>query len=213
MSPLWGWTSLWLLGAYHGLNPGMGWLFAVALGMQERSGRAVVTALPPIALGHALSIALTVGALVLAGATISPRVVKWLVAAALVGFGIWKLTLPRHPRWVGMRVGFADLALWSFLMSSAHGAGLMLLPIFLVGSGMAAAGDHHVHAVAGPWLTGWTDYIAAVGLHTLTMLAVSGAIALVVYYRLGLALLRHVWLNLDRLWALALISAGTLAAL
>jgi hypothetical protein len=211
VSALWGWASLGLLGAYHGLNPGMGWLFAVALGMQERSGRAVMAALPPIALGHAISIALTVGALALGYLTVSPILLKWLVAALLVAFGIWKLIRPRHPRWVGMRVTSADLVLWSFLMATAHGAGLMLLPIFLIGSGAAVAGAGHVHGATGPWLTGWPDYVAAVGVHTLAMLVVSAAIALVVYYKLGLALLRRAWLNLDRVWALALISAGALA--
>ena len=211
MSALWGWASLGLLGAYHGLNPGMGWLFAVALGMQERSGRAVMAALPPIALGHALSIGVTVAALVLGYLTVSPALLRWLVAALLIAFGVWKLVRPRHPRWVGMRVTAADLVLWSFLMATAHGAGLMLLPLFLAGTGAAAAGAGHVHGAGAPWLTGWPDYIAAVGLHTLAMLAVSAAIALVVYYKLGLALLRRAWINLDRLWALALISAGLFA--
>jgi len=211
VSALWGWTSLGLLGAYHGLNPGMGWLFAVALGMQERSGRAVMAALPPIALGHALSIGLTVAALALGYLTVSPSLLRWLVAALLITFGVWKLVRPRHPRWVGMRVTAADLVLWSFLMATAHGAGLMLLPLFLAGAGAAAAGAGHVHGAGAPWLTGWPDYIAAVGLHTLAMLAVSAAIALVVYYKLGLALLRRAWINLDRVWALALISAGALA--
>jgi len=211
VSALWGWASLGLLGAYHGLNPGMGWLFAVALGMQERSGRAVMAALPPIALGHALSIGVTVAALVLGYLTVSPALLRWLVAALLIAFGVWKLVRPRHPRWVGMRVTAADLVLWSFLMATAHGAGLMLLPLFLAGTGAAAAGAGHVHGAGAPWLTGWPDYIAAVGLHTLAMLAVSAAIALVVYYKLGLALLRRAWINLDRLWALALISAGLFA--
>jgi hypothetical protein len=212
VSALWGWASLGLLGAYHGLNPGMGWLFAVALGMQERSGRAVMAALPPIALGHALSIGVTVAALVLGYLTVSPALLRWLVAALLIAFGVWKLVRPRHPRWVGMRVTAADLVLWSFLMATAHGAGLMLLPLFLAGSGAAAAGAGHMHGAGAPWLTGWPDYIAAVGLHTLAMLAVSAAIALVVYYKVGLALLRRAWINLDRLWALALISAGLFAA-
>jgi hypothetical protein len=131
----------------------------------------------------------------------------------LIGFGGWKLVRPRHPRWVGMRVGFRDLTLWSFLMATAHGAGLMLLPVFVVGSGVADAAGGHAHHHGGPWLTGWADYLGAVGLHTLAMLVVSAAIALVVYYKLGLSLLRRTWLNLDRVWAVALISAGALAAL
>jgi hypothetical protein len=206
----WGWLWLGMLGAYHGANPGMGWLFAVALGLQERSGRAVVEALPPIALGHAAAVGLTVAALALGVVTLSPLHLRWLVAILLVGFGLWKLVRPRHPRWVGMRVGFRDLVLWSFLMATAHGAGLMVLPVFLLASAPAAGHEHHG---AGLALTSWGGYVAAVGLHTLCMLLVAGAIALVVYHKLGLSLLRQSWFNLDRAWAAALIAAGVLAAL
>jgi hypothetical protein len=218
MSEAWGWSSLGLLGAYHGINPGMGWLFAVALGMQERTGRAVVAALPPIALGHAVSIAVTVAVLWLGYAWLPPVALGRGVAVLLIGFGIWKLVRPRHPRWVGMRVGFRDLTLWSFLMATAHGAGLMLLPVFLAGAGASsvhAGHGAHAHGPSGavPWLATWPDWVAAVGVHTLAMLVVSAAIALVVYYKVGLAVLRSAWLNLDRVWALALIGAGIAAAI
>jgi len=202
----WGWGSLGLLGAYHGLNPAMGWLFAVALGMQRRDGRAVLAALPPIALGHAAAIALAVGVLGFGFASLPETPLRWLVAVSLAGFGAWKLLRPRHPRWVGMQVGFRDLVLWSFLMATAHGAGLMLLPIFLHGSATGSPGAHeHGH---GAWLATWPAWVAAVGVHTLAMLAVSALIALVVYYRVGIAILRSTWLDLDRVWALALIVAG-----
>jgi len=142
----WPWLALFALGAYHGLNPGMGWLFAVALGLQEKSGRAVLRALPPIALGHLISIGLVVLAVELA----QPRLPHWalrlLTAAILLAFGLFRLIRARHPRWgqsVGMRVGFRDLTLWSFLMASAHGAGLMLAPILL---GWPREGHRHMMA-------------------------------------------------------------------
>src|SRR5689334_11333419 len=128
------WLTLALLGAYHGVNPGMGWLFAVALGLQEKSSGAVRRALVPIALGHAASIGLTVALLGVGLASVPAAALRWLTAAALVAFGVLKLVRPRHPRWVGMRVGFRDLTWWSFLMATAHGAGLMLLPVFLLGA-------------------------------------------------------------------------------
>ena len=135
-------------------------------------------------------------------------------AALLIGFGICKLARPRHPRWVGMRVGFRDLTLWSFLMATAHGAGLMLLPVFLLGSGAVAGHEHgHAHAAAAPWLTSAPLWAAAVGVHTLAMLAVSATIALLVYYKLGLAALRSAWFDLDRVWAVAIIASGILLLL
>ena len=128
---LWPWITLAALGAYHGINPSMGWLFAVALGLQERSRSAVFNAFPPIVLGHAASVALVVGVVVI-GRTIVPiDALKIMGCVALVSFGIYKLVRSSHPRWVGMRVGFRDLTAWSFLMASAHGAGLMLVPILL----------------------------------------------------------------------------------
>lgn len=212
MSSNWPWATLALLGAYHGLSPGMGWLFAVALGLQEKSGRAVVRALFPIALGHAVSVGLAV-ALVAAGkASIPEGVLSWATAALLVGFGVWKLVKPRHPRWVGMRVTAKDLVVWSFLMATAHGAGLMLLPVFMLGEDnpMPCHGAG-CHAAAGSSLTTPGGYLAAVSLHTLAMLLASAAVALIVYYKVGLSILRRAWFDLDRIWAGALILAGVLA--
>ncbi len=129
MKEAWPWLALLGLGAFHGINPGMGWLFAVALGLQEQRRSAVWSALPPIAVGHALSVGLVVALVVVIRASISYEVLRWVAAAVLIGFGIYRLVRTRHPRWVGMRVGFRDLTLWSFLMASAHGAGLMLVPV------------------------------------------------------------------------------------
>ena len=138
-------TALWLmllLGAYHGINPGMGWLFAVALGMQEQKGSAVARALVPIALGHALSIGIVVLAAAFLGMALPREAIRYPVAALLFGLGIFSLVRHHHPRWVRMQVGFRDLTLWSFLMASAHGAGLMLLPV-LLGSRTVEAADAH----------------------------------------------------------------------
>jgi len=214
MSELWPWLALLGLGAYHGINPGMGWLFAVALGMQEKHRRAVLAAIPPIALGHALSIGMVVGLMWLAQASVPEKVLRYGTAAILFGFGFYRFVRSRHPRWVGMRVGFRDLTLWSFLMATAHGAGLMIVPILRgwpdggqAGHAMSHAG--HVSAgtstLAGPW-----RFLAAVGLHSAAYLLVATLIALLVYEKLGLALLHRAWFNLDLLWVFALMLSGIL---
>src|SRR4051794_6168522 len=208
-------TTLWLmllLGAYHGLNPGMGWLFAVALGMQQQNGSTVVRSLIPIALGHALAIG---GAVVLAaflGMTLPLVAIRSFVAAVLIGLGIYCLLRHQHPRWVRMQVGFRDLTLWSFLMAGAHGAGLMVVPVLLGSNTVEAQGrmpaHHHISPAAGP-LAG----ILATAVHTAAYLAVTGLIAWVVYRKLGLALLRKTWLNFDLVWAAALVTTGIVTLL
>src|SRR5215204_5013005 len=132
MQTFWPWLSLAALGAFHGLNPAMGWLFAVALGLQERRLRAVTMALGPIALGHALAIGLAAVAVSTLGLVLPQRLLLALGGATLLAFAAYKVaTRFRHPRWVGMRVGPRELVLWSFLMASAHGAGLMLIPVLV----------------------------------------------------------------------------------
>lgn len=206
MSEAWPWITLAALGAYHGVNPGMGWLFAVARGLQEGGRRAVLQALLPIALGHELSIAL-VAALVLGARVVAdPLYLRLAGAAALVAFGAYKLARPRsHPRWVGMRVSLAELALWSFLMSSAHGAGLMLFPVLL---GLDAEPEDGALLGHGVETGTVLRDAAAVTLHTAAMLAAMGALALLVYEKLGVAVLRKAWFNLDVIWGTALIVAG-----
>ena len=203
-------TAFWLvllLGAYHGINPGMGWLFAVALGMQEQKGSAVARSLLPIALGHALAIGLVVLAAAFLGMALPAAALRYTVAAVLIGLGIFFLARHYHPRWVRMRVGFRDLTLWSFLMASAHGAGLMLVPVLLGESTVLAADQaahhHHAPAAAGPLAA-----LLATGIHTLAYLLVAGLLAWVVYRKLGVALLRRAWFNLDFLWAAALVLTG-----
>lgn len=201
-------TALWLmllLGAYHGINPGMGWLFAVALGMQQQKASAVARSLVPIAIGHGLAIGGVVLAATLLGRSLPLAAIRYPVAAVLIGLGFYCLVRHRHPRWVRMQVGFRDLTVWSFLMASAHGAGLMVLPV-LLGSSAVEAADHmpgHTSAAASP-LAG----LLATGVHTIAYLGVTGIIAWVVYRKLGLALLRKAWFNLDVVWAAALLITG-----
>jgi hypothetical protein len=213
MSDSWPWLTLALLGAYHGLNPAMGWLFAVALSLQEQRRGAVLQALPPIALGHAIAILVVVSVIGVAQIVVPLDVLRYVCATALILFGLFKLARRRHPRWVGMRVGFRDLTGWSFLMASAHGAGLMLVPILMrIASteqmhGAHAHGTHHA-AMAGS-ATVFAD-LAMVGLHTLAMFAVMAAVAIVAYEKLGVLILKRAWFNVDVLWAGALVGAGVI---
>jgi hypothetical protein len=208
-------TTVWLmllLGAYHGLNPGMGWLFAVALGMQEQKSSAVARSLVPIAIGHGLAIGSVVLAATFLGMTLSPALIRYSVAAILVGLGIFCLLRHWHPRWVRMQVGFRDLTVWSFLMASAHGAGLMVVPVLLGSSTVEAQGrmrgHNHISAMASPLAA-----MLATGVHTIAYLAVTGLIAWAVYRKLGLALLRKAWINFDLVWAAALVVTGLVTLL
>jgi hypothetical protein len=215
----WPWLALILLGAYHGLNPAMGWLFAVGLGLQEGRREAVLRAFWPIALGHATAVTVVVAAVLAAQVVVPLDVLRYVGAGALILFGLYKLIRRKHPRWVGMRVGFRDLTAWSFLMASAHGAGLMLVPVLLKLSGTMQEMEHQAHEAHEHWghsvhlfLTNpvvLADF-AAVGVHTAVMFAVMGAVALVVYDRLGLMILKRTWFNVDLLWAVALIGAGVI---
>ncbi len=207
---VWAWVALLLLGAYHGINPGMGWLFAVALGMQEKSSRAVWRSLAPIATGHALSVGAVVFVAALAGMAIPLGSLKIVVAVLLFAMGSYRLVRHWHPRGGGMQVGFRDLTLWSFLMASAHGAGLMVLPVLLQISPAvyAAAPQPAAHRMHAAVMGGTTTSLLAVGVHTAGYLVVTGAIAWLVYEKLGLALLRKAWLNLDLVWCFALIGTA-----
>ena len=207
----WPWLAVAMLGAYHGVDPSMGWLFAVALGLQDKSRARVLWALIPIAIGHLLSIAVVVA--IVGGLRMASFNVDYLRlggAAALIGFGLFRLIWPRaHPRWVAMRVNAAELGLWSFLMASAHGAGLMLFPILM---SVMPPGTmmHHHHAMPALGTTFVTGAIVTI-VHTSAMLIVMGTIAIVIYEKVGLAILRSAWINLDLIWASALIAAGLLS--
>ena len=199
-SAAWPWVTLALLGVYHGVNPGMGWLFAVARGLQERRRGAVLGALLPIAAGHELSIVLVVLAVAVTQTLVPPHTVRLAAALALLAFGVYTLARPRsHPRGFGMRVGALGLAAWSFLMSSAHGAGLMLAPVLL---GLPVADGYSDLRQVGA-----TAALAAT-VHVAAMLTTMALVAVVVYEKLGLGLLRRGWFNLDLAWSVVLLVAG-----
>ena len=212
----WPWLALILLGAYHGLNPAMGWLFAVSLGLQEGRREVVLRAFWPIALGHAAAVTLVVAAVLAAQVVVPLGVLRYVGAGALILFGLYKLIRRKHPRWVGMQVGFRDLTTWSFLMASAHGAGLMLLPVLIKLSTTMQEIEHQAHEHWGHslhlFLTNPTALVdlAAVGVHTTAMFVVMGVVAMVVYEKLGLMILKRTWFNVDLLWAATLVAAGVI---
>jgi hypothetical protein len=200
---VWPWLALAGLGAFHGLNPAMGWLFAVALGLHRHNRRMVWLSPLPIALGHALSIAIVAAAFLWAGLVIDPRAVRIGAGLFLIGWALYHWRYGhRHRVRVGMQTGLAALAVWSFLMATMHGAGLMLWPVLMPLCFPAASEPTSI----GPFLTA----LLGVGIHTLAMLAVSTAVAVAVYEWIGLEILRHAWLNLDLIWTLALLLAGGL---
>ena len=203
MTELWPWLTLAGLGVYHGLNPAMGWLFAVALGLHRRSRRVVIYSLVPIALGHAIAIAVVVAAVILFATLIDQQILQRIAGVLLIGWAIYHaLYGHRHRVRVGMQTGMAGLALWSFLMATAHVAGLMLLPA-VVPLCLASTPAREITASGS-----LTVSLAAIGVHTLAMLSVTGLIAVVVYEWFGLAFLRRGWINLDRIWSLALCGTG-----
>jgi hypothetical protein len=205
------WPALLLLGGGHGINPAMGWLFAVALGFQRDSRKAVWTALGPLALGHAAAIAVTIGAAAAIGVVLPPSILKWIVAGLLVALGLYRLGRSRHIVYGGMQVNNRELATWSFLMASAHGAGLMVLPLVL----SRPPASEHMHQLTAAMIGGsveWSGVTAAV-VHTAGYLLVTGLIAVVVYEKVGVRFLRTAWVNLDLLWAVALVTTGVATAL
>lgn len=241
------WPMLLMLGIFHGINPGMGWLFAVGLGLQEQQRAAVWRSLLPLAAGHAFAIVAAVAVAGLFAQVVPLSALKWGVACVLVSFGMYRLFRQGHPRYGGMQVGSGQLAIWSFLMASAHGAGLMVLP-FVFGSGVSAspaqaavrhvagsnaagsnaaaahaAGSHAAAAAAGHADHGGALLAAlpaepVTGLlvtlvHTAGYLLVMGLIAVVVYEKAGLRLLRAAWINIDVIWATALILTGLLTVM
>jgi hypothetical protein len=200
------WAMLISLGAFHGINPGMGWLFAVALGMQERRRGAVLRALVPLGAGHALAVAAAVGVALAIGTVVPIGALRWPLAGVLVSLGVMRFFRHLHPRWVRMRVGMGGLTVWSFLMATAHGAGLMVVPVF-VGMSMAGGGGHPQHTAAATGANAGVALVAA-GVHAVAYLAVTALIALLVFEKLGVGILRRAWFNLDLIWAGALVATG-----
>ncbi len=201
------WPALLALGAGHGVNPAMGWLFAVALGMQEGRRTAVLRALVPLGVGHALAVAGAVGVALAIGVAIPLGWLRWPIGGALVSLGVLRLFRHRHRRWAGMRVSMGGLTVWSFMMATAHGAGLMVVPVFM-GMSTSGAGDHAHHMPAAAASAG--SAVVATGLHAVGYLAVTAFIAVLVFERLGVGILRRSWFNLDLIWAAALVVTGAL---
>jgi hypothetical protein len=202
------WPTLYLagLGAFHGLNPAMGWLFAVALGLHRQSRATVFAALVPIALGHALSLAAVAGLLVAAGVLVPGHAIRIGAAMALLGWAVYHWRFGhRHRVRFGMQVGVLGLAAWSFLMATAHGAGVMLwpalMPVCLPGSAGAS-----VAGASGPLM----GALAGVGVHTASMLATTALVAGLVYEWAGVGVLKRAWLNVDLVWTLALAATAAL---
>jgi hypothetical protein len=216
------WLALLVLGAVHGINPAMGWLFAVARGLQERNRRALWRALGPLAVGHACAITAAVLLAATLGRVVPTGALRWIVAASLLAVGLDGLRRHRHVRLGGMRVSPRELATWSFLMASAHGAGLMVLPFVLGATGAPSVPAHH-HGHASPatpheaalagQLVGDAAVVVAPLVHTLGYLVTTVALAAIVYEKVGLRILRRAWINLDVLWAAAMIAAAAFAVL
>jgi hypothetical protein len=204
------WTALFALGAGHGINPAMGWLFAVALGLQRGSRRAVWGALGPLAVGHAFAISIAMGTAVMLGLVLPPDILRLSIAALLIALGLYRLIRSRHISYGGMQVNAAELATWSFLMATAHGAGLMVLPL-VMGQQPLAGHQHTMDAALMSTGFEWSGVMAALA-HTAGYLLVTGLIAVFVYERVGLRFLRTMWLNLDLVWAMALVITGVVTA-
>lgn len=188
----------------------MGWLLAVARGMQEGRGRAVAGSLVPLGAGHLAAVALAMVGVVALGLVVPLDLLRGLLGMALLVFGGYRLVRQRHPRYGGMRMGMRQLGVWSFLMASAHGAGLMVIPFVLGRSRAPAAPALELRdAVVGDPAAA----ALAVLVHTAGYLTLTAAAAGVTFGFVGLAFLRRAWLNLDYVWAAALIGTGVFTLL
>ena len=200
----WMWAAIVGLGVFHGINPAMGWLFAVALGLYRKSRRVVLLALVPIALGHALAAGLMLAAGLSLSAAIGHTMLNRVCGALSIGWAIWHWVRGHKMRSrVGMQTGFAGLAAWSFAMAGSHGAGLMLIPVLMPTCNALAAGGTGTPSIA-------LLAFAALLLHSAAMLATIGAISLAVFDWWGLGGLRTKWVNFDLLWTGTLALCGVL---
>ena len=207
---VWLWLAIVVSGLYHGINPGMGWPLAVAAGLMDKSPRALFAALWPLSIGHlaAMLAMLLPFALLLA-------LVQWQhqiqagAAILVIAFGLFRLLYPRHPR-VLARIRPTHLALWSFVVAIAHGAGLMLVPIYLGLCQTADANAGHQSAAILSRANLEMAMIVSV-VHTLAMVSAGGCAAWLVYRYLGLRYVSRSWFNLDTIWALSLILVGAVA--
>ena len=209
------WTpaALWLAviasGLYHGVNPGMGWPLAVSAGLMERSSRALVAALWPISVGHLLAMLLVILPFALLIALFEwQRQIQIGASLLVIGFGIFRLVNRRHPRTLA-RIRPTQLGLWSFAVAIAHGAGLMLVPIYL---GLCRAADFNSgHEAASALINANLGMVVLVSaVHSVAMIA-AGGLAWLVYRYLGLKFVSRSWFNLDAIWAVSLILVGALS--
>ncbi|KAB2851719.1 MAG: hypothetical protein F9K44_00635 [Hyphomicrobiaceae bacterium] len=204
------WSALIASGLYHGLNPGMGWPLAVSAALMERNPAALFSALGYLAAGHLAAMLAVMLPFAFMAALVYWRWHIQLAAALIViGFGCALLIWRRHPRAL-VRIPPTQLALWSFAIATAHGAGLMLLPIYL---GLCRPSEWDAGHLAASALMGSNLAMAVVVSvsHTLAMLLAGGAMAWLIYRYLGLKVLSRTWFNLDVLWAGSLILIGVLA--
>ena len=210
------WTTagLWLAvlasGVYHGVNPGMGWPLAVSAGLMERSSRALFAALWPLSVGHLLAMLLIILPFALLVSLVEwQRQIQSGASVLLIGFGIFRLLNRRHPRALA-RIRPTQLALWSFAVAIAHGAGLMLVPIYL---GLCREADlDKGHEAAGALINANLGMAMLVSIvHSAATIAAGGFSAWLVYRYLGLKFVSRSWFNLDTIWAVSLILVGAVA--
>jgi hypothetical protein len=202
------WVALVGLGAFHGLNPAMGWLFAVALGLHRHSRSVVLLALAPIALGHAAAIGAVLIAFIAFGMVLDVKTLGNGAGLILMSWALWHWFYGHRVRpKVGMRTGLIGLGLWACMTAVAHGAGLMVVPAVLSLCMTSGSGEELIASTSVPVA------LAALAIHTGAMLAVIGTIGLVVYDKFGVAFLRRGWINLDILWIAALVASGVMLIL
>jgi hypothetical protein len=201
------WLGVVGFGVYHGLNPAMGWPLAVANGLAARRDRAVFATVLPLGVGHLLAMAVVLVPFALLAWYVEwSRAIRIGAGLLVLGFGVWRLVRPRHPRFL-VRVPPTRLAWWSFLMATAHGAGLMLVPIAL-GLCASQAGAHN-HVTLG---TSAATALLVALVHSAVMMACGLALAWAVYRWLGLRFVTRSWFNLEAAWAASLVLTGAIAA-
>jgi hypothetical protein len=209
-SAAWLWLAVVASGLYHGVNPGMGWPLAVSAGLMERSARALVMALWPLTVGHLLAMLLIILPFALLITLLQWQQQIQIGAGLLViGFGVFRLVNRRHPRMLA-RIRPTQLGFWSFVVAIAHGAGLMLLPIYL---GLCRASDlDRGHEAAGALINANLAMAVLVSaVHSVAMIIAGGSLAWLVYRYLGLKFVARSWFNLDATWAFSLILVGALS--
>jgi hypothetical protein len=208
-TPAWLWLAVVASGLYHGVNPGMGWPLAVSAGLMERSWRALVAAFWPLSVGHLFAMFVVILPFSLLVALVEwQRQIQIGASLLVIAFGIFRFVNRRHPRMLA-RIPPTQLGLWSFAVAIAHGAGLMLVPIYL---GICRAADLDKHAAVGALINANLGMAVLVSVvHSAAMIATGGVLAWLVYRYLGLKFVSRSWFNLDATWAFSLVLVGALS--